>query len=114
MPGFSMNFTQHQKQSLQLKLSPQMIQSLSFLAMNTQELCDFIYEETQRNPALEIVRDARRDMESVVRIDRNISDNVRTGEASAAGKEESDNFQSFLENVPQPQESLQEHLLLQK
>lgn len=113
MPGFSMNFTQHQKQSLQLKLSPQMIQSLSFLAMNTQELCDFIYEETQRNPALEIVRDARRDMESVVRIDRNISDNVRTGEASAAGKEESDNFQSFLENVPQPQESLQEHLLFQ-
>lgn len=110
MPGFSMNVSQQQRQSLHMKMNPQMLQSLSLLTMNAAELRDYIYEETQRNPALEITRDAQPETVTVSKI------SARTGErivSSGGNTAASDDFQAFIESAPQPEESLQEHLTAQ-
>ena len=46
-----------QQLSQQQKLSYQMIQSINLLSIPTIELSEKIYEEVEKNPALEIVRD---------------------------------------------------------
>ena len=56
MVGLNIEIAQHQSQ--QMQLSPQILQSLSLLSMNSQELSTQIYEESQKNPAIEIISDS--------------------------------------------------------
>ena len=84
-----------QRQSQQQKLSQVMIQSIGLLADSTDELREKIYAEVEKNPALEIVRDSQR------------IDLPRTSD------EQSDNFQSFLENTSSNGDTLKDHLLSQ-
>ena len=58
----NLSFTQQLSQ--QQKLSQQTIQAINLLSVPTLELSEKIYEEVEKNPALEIVKDAS--VESVV------------------------------------------------
>ena len=99
MADLRLDYTQNMQQ--QMRLSPQMIQSISLMAMNAEELSECIREEAEKNPAVEITREAEWEPSSV-RV------SSRSGNAA-----ESDEWQAFLENVPAASESLQEHLLSQ-
>ncbi len=96
-----MRFDYTQKMQQQLKLSPQMIQSIELLRLPVEELCDKIYQEAEKNPAIEIVKDADLSVLSV------------STKGASRFDSDSDNFQAFLENTAGPQETLQEHLLFQ-
>ena len=99
----NLSFTQQLSQ--QQKLSQQTIQAINLLSVPTLELSEKIYEEVERNPALEIVKDAS--VESVsVKLNSSKNDAV-------SSSSDSDVFQSFLESSPSRNETLQEHLLLQ-
>lgn len=79
--------------SQQQKLSPQMLQSINILALPVEELRERIFEEVEKNPALEIVNDNY-----------------------FASASDSDSHQAFLESLSTEKQgikSLQEHLLLQ-
>lgn len=99
----NLSFTQQLSQ--QQKLSQQTIQAINLLSVPTLELSEKIYEEVEKNPALEIVKDAS--VESVS-IKLNSSKNDAVSSSS-----DSDVFQSFLESSPSRNETLQEYLLLQ-
>ena len=105
-------------QRLEQRMSQSQIQSLDILAMPTVELRERIAEELAENPALEIVRGSQQvsvlptghtkqteRQEPYYRSDRT---------SSAFSVEASDAFQTFLENIPAPQQQrLQKHLLEQ-
>lgn len=99
MADIRFNYTQNMQQ--QLRMSPQMIQSIALMSLPTEELCERIYEEVEKNPALEIVKDAQLEHLSVHVSSRN------------ANSSASDDWQAFLESAPAHAESLQEHLLFQ-
>ncbi len=82
-------------------MSPQMIQSISLMSLSADELADRIYEEVERNPALELVKDASFQYSS--------AGSRKTSSSSSV----SDAHQSFLESVPSRSVSLKEHLLSQ-
>ena len=86
----SMEMSVTQRLSQQQKLSPQMIQTIGILAMPMDQLRERIYEEVESNPAMEILRDP-----------------------VYVSSTDSDTHQRFLESVAQPEETLQEHLLVQ-
>lgn len=100
-PGIQTGFRQQQAQKLLQKMSPQMIQSISLLSMPVEELRDKIYEEVEKNPALEVVRDASIEVPG-----------VRITQKSASSAD-SDVYQAFIESAPSRTETLQEHLLMQ-
>lgn len=77
-----------QRMSLQQKLTPLMLQKIDILALPADDLRDRIYEEVEKNPALEIRRDA-----------------------SYASASTGDAHQAFLESRPDYAASLQESLL---
>ncbi|MGI5173722.1 RNA polymerase factor sigma-54 [Treponema sp. OMZ 840] len=99
MAGIRLDYVQNLQQ--QMRLSPQMIQSISLMAMPAEELREYIYAEAEKNPAIEITREPTWEPPSI-RL------SPRSGNAS-----ESDEWQAFLESAPAPPESLQEHLLAQ-
>ena len=84
--GFSTSLNLSQQQ----KLSPQMLQSINILALPVEELRERIFEEVEKNPALEIVNDRY-----------------------YASAKDSDTHQAFLESISTEEKSLQEYLLLQ-
>lgn len=88
MPGLEMSASQ--KMSLQQKLSPLMLQKIDILALPADDLRERIYEEAEKNPALEIKRDA-----------------------SYASASTGDAHQAFIESRPDFGASLQESLLEQ-
>ena len=99
----NLSFTQQLSQ--QQKLSQQTIQAINLLSVPTLELSEKIYEEVEKNPALEIVKDAS--VESVtVKLNSSKNDSV-------SSSSDSDVFQSFLESSPSRNETLQENLLQQ-
>lgn len=110
MTGLNLGIVQHQSQ--QMQLSPQLLQSLSLLSMNSQEISTQIYEESQKNPAIEIISDSKPTIKPVSS-NKTFNENLPTRTSSATGSAESDKFQAFLENRPASTESLQEHLLNQ-
>jgi RNA polymerase sigma-54 factor len=99
MMNNSLNLSIRQQQTL--KMSPQMIQSISLMSLSADELIDRIYEEAERNPALEIVKEASL---------QNASVSVKKSSSSAS---DSDAYQAFLESMPSRSLSLKEHLLSQ-
>lgn len=78
------------KMSLQQKLSPLMLQKIDILALSADDLRDRIYEEAEKNPALEI-----------------------KGDAAYVSASSGDAHQAFLESRPDFGASLQETLLSQ-
>ncbi|MCR5698831.1 MAG: hypothetical protein K6G52_04205 [Treponemataceae bacterium] len=99
--------TLSQNQSQQQKLSLQMIQSVNLLSEPSDVLRDHIYSEVEKNPALEIVRDAKVEIApSIPKTDTHYSE-------KAGSSVLSDNFQSFLESSPEQSETLQTNLLRQ-
>lgn len=108
MVGLNIEIAQHQSQ--QMQLSPQILQSLSLLSMNSQELSTQIYEESQKNPAIEIISDSKPSIKPVS-AKKSFNENLPQKIPTSTGILESDNFQSFLENRPAFGKSLQEHLL---
>ena len=78
------------RQSQQQKLSPQMLQSINILSLPVEELRERIFEEVEKNPALEIINDRY-----------------------YASASDTDSHQAFLESISSEKKSLQEHLLLQ-
>jgi len=115
---------QYQKPALiqgqQLKMNPQLFQSIQLMAMPIQELKYRIEEELQTNPALEVVED-----NSTVSIEETergstteeydyFEDSSDPGYTSSAYDEAaSDNKRSFMEGALSKSESLHEHLLWQ-
>ena len=99
-----------QQLSQQQKLSYQMIQSISLLNLPSVELSEKIYEEVEKNPALEIEKDVSFENTEVKLKSTNselLSKNANTSDSR------SDNFQAFLENTLYQEETLQEYLLQQ-
>ncbi|WP_455160263.1 RNA polymerase factor sigma-54 [Treponema lecithinolyticum] len=99
MSELRLNYNQSFQQ--QMRLSPQMVQSINLLSLPLEDLHERLYEEAEKNPALEIINDGIWEPPSI---------RVSAKSGSAA---ESDAHQAFLESTPAAQESLQEHLLSQ-
>ncbi|ULQ59371.1 RNA polymerase factor sigma-54 [Brucepastera parasyntrophica] len=104
---------QRQKQTLvqqqRLSLSPQLMQSIKLMAMPFADLRETIFEELEKNPALEVISDpfetSNRQMPAAP---------VKTlSLASKRGQEESDRHLDFIENALSRGETLQTHLLEQ-
>jgi len=119
-------------QQQRLNLSPQMVQSLKLMTMPFADLRDRILEEVETNPALEIVSDPfdsadpqvsgtppgedfAESSDYLAREDWTPA-SLRDGPVefvSAAGDDESDDHQDYIEGVLRREETLQEHLLAQ-
>ncbi len=97
----NMKFDYSQKMQQQLRLSPQMIQAVEILRLPVEELCDRVYQEAEKNPAIEIIKDADLSI-------RSLPSTIHTKNSNA-----SDSYQAFLENAADHEESLQENLLFQ-
>ncbi len=106
-------------QKQQLKMSPQLYQSIQLMALPLQELKTRIQEEVERNPALEIVSDSSEisldEMKSRRSEDQDLFENssdpghIRRGydEEGAEAK------RNFMEGALSRPESLHEHLMWQ-
>ena len=95
----------NQQLSQQQRLSQQMVQAISLLSISTNELSELIYNEVEKNPALEIVKNS-----SV----ENTGIRLKVSNSDAKIKSsDSDVYQSFLESSPSQTETLREHLLQQ-
>lgn len=88
-----MDFSLSTALKLTQNLSPQMLQSLELLRMNSEELEAFIKEQIEKNPALIIPEKTYREV--------------------SFDSDASDRKQAFLESIPQKGESLIEHLTVQ-
>ena len=97
-----MDYSLSQELKLQQTLSPQMLQSLALLPMPIQDFQAYIRDKIEENPALEI---PETDLVQNYNDDRLLTWN--------ADDEASDRKQSFLENIADDYETLQNHLLLQ-
>ena len=101
---FNQSLTQKQQQSL--KLSPQMIQSVKLLTLPAAELREYIYQEVENNPALEL-------KEPKEKFDKLPEPHTERFSAKRGTIADSDNYMSFLESLPDNSETLQQHLLAQ-
>ena len=110
MPGMRLDVSQRQKQTQALKMSAQMIQTISILSMPSAELSEFIYKEAEKNPALEVTRDVTQGP-NVAPVQRQTT--TRVVQKASGNSAESDAFQAFLESRPTRGSTLQNHLLEQ-
>lgn len=102
-----MDFQLTQQQRQTLNLSQELIQSLNILALPTIDLRETILKELDTNPTLEIVNDKS---EKKTRHKLNTKQYERIKHKSET---EADEYQNFLESIPDNSESLQTHLLKQ-
>ncbi|MCR5763165.1 MAG: RNA polymerase factor sigma-54 [Treponema sp.] len=100
----AMDFHQKQQQSQIQGMNQQQIQSLSILALGSDDLQKAVYEEAEKNPAL-IVRNAGRKNERI--------SSVRVGSVGVSGVQASENYQNALEAKADMRQSLQDTLLEQ-
>jgi len=105
-------------QRLEQRMSQSQLQSLDVLAMPVVELRERIAEELAENPALELVRGTQQtslpQKGQAKLLERTVPYYRNNRTSSAFSAEASDAFQTFLENIPAPQQqSLQSHLLEQ-
>ena len=111
MQGLKQSLVQQQR----LNLSPQLVQSIKLMAMPFGELRDRIIEETEKNPALEVVSDPFVSTDPFSGKDSPLSWSgpEQFPVSSGGGDEESDEHQNFIEGTLHRSETLQEHLLEQ-
>ncbi|MDR2966147.1 MAG: RNA polymerase factor sigma-54 [Treponema sp.] len=94
-----MQLRQTLTQTQQLKMNPQLYQSIKLMELPSLDLREKIEEELERNPALEILED-----KITVSLDKY---------SKKSGEQASDNYRSFIEGTLTRAETLQEHLLWQ-
>ena len=99
VPQLRLDYNQQLQQTM--RLSPRMLQSINLIAMPIEDLREYIYEEAEKNPAIEILQDSGR------------SPFADSGTVRAGTSADSDAWQAFLESAPAASESLQAHLLSQ-
>lgn len=97
-----MAYSLDQSLQIQQNLSPQMLQSLALLPLPIQDLQTYIKNEIESNPALEIPES---DIMEEYHDDKLLTEH--------SDEDASDRKESFLENIPNKNESLTEHLLRQ-
>lgn len=106
-----------QQQQMQMTLSPALIQSLKLLQAPLFDLRESVLREVEKNPALEIISDPILEKEREKKIEnKSLSSYLheRTRVPSAGDILARDNYQQFLENIPESQAmSLQQYLLKQ-
>jgi len=103
-------------QQQNLKMNPQMLQSIKLMELPIAELRERIEQELERNPALELIED-----KSTVRLDEadtRQSEKYEYFETSSdpgrrGGEQASDDHRKFIEGVLTRPETLQEYLLQQ-
>ncbi|MCF7953038.1 MAG: RNA polymerase factor sigma-54 [Spirochaetales bacterium] len=104
-------------QKQQLKMSPQMYQSLEILALPVMDLRERVQEEMEKNPALEMKEASSVSYERIsqpIPAERDYFENSSDpGFTSSYSREDSDAKQKFLEGAFSHSESLQEHLFMQ-
>lgn len=105
-------------QEQRLKMSPQMYQSIQMMALPLYDLRAKIQEEVEKNPALEVVKEAAsaslEEVKSGSQDDWDYFENSSDpGYIRSYNSEASDLKQKFLEGALSRGESLQEHLLSQ-
>jgi RNA polymerase sigma-54 factor len=110
MQGMHLGIAQRQKQVQTLKMSPQMLQTISILALPATELREAIYREVEENPALEIVHDGVQEPD-IVPVRKTAAQ--RVSDAASGSSAASDAFQAFIESRPMRADTLQNHLLRQ-
>lgn len=92
--------SQNIQQQQRLSMTPKMLQALNILSMPVEDLRTCIYEEVQKNPVLEITKESA--FSSI--------DIKRKKDSASSGE---DSFNTFIENSPSQEITLQEHLLFQ-
>jgi RNA polymerase sigma-54 factor len=108
-------------QKQELRLSPQLLQSIRLMALPIQELKEEIQLEIERNPALEIIEEQT---ESVLPVEETPRKNAEIEEyfedasdpgftSSRASDEDEDSRRRFIEGTIARPETLQEHLIWQ-
>ena len=102
-----LNIAAEQKQIMQF--SPQMMQSLNILMLPQLDLKERIYEEIEKNPALEIAKESKIFSENL----NNTQNNFNYTNFSTKNSNTGDTLYQFLESRPNAEETLQEHLLNQ-
>ncbi len=105
-------------QEQRLKMSPQMYQSIQLLALPLFELRTKIQEEVEKNPALEIVKEASPASLDEVKTSESeewnyFENSSDPGYIKSYDNDASDMKQKFMEGALSRGESLQEHLLVQ-
>lgn len=112
----ALNFSQTQRisQKQLQKLGQMQIQALKYLSMNSMDLRKEIFEEVEKNPALEISDDVMEDGEfSYSSPSYKLNEYTHLGTSSKAGEEKAQAFQDILENSPDTTETLSDHLMFQ-
>ena len=102
-----MQLRQTLTQTQQLKMNPQLYQSIKLMELPSLDLREKIEEELERNPALEILED-----KITVSLD-NRKYNKKNGDMVRKGASASDDHRRFIEGTLTRAETLQEHLLWQ-
>jgi RNA polymerase sigma-54 factor len=100
-------------QKQQLKMNPQLYQSIKLMELPIVDLYERIEQELENNPALEIIED-----KSTVSLDENIRrrdeyENLETTSDSGGSQRTAEEHRRFIEGVLTRPETLQEHLLWQ-
>ena len=102
-----LNISAEQKQIMQV--SPQMMQSLNILMLPQLDLKERIYEEIEKNPALEIAKESKIFENDL----KNKPDELNFSKYKNKNNDTGDNLYQFLESRPNAEETLQGHLLNQ-
>jgi RNA polymerase sigma-54 factor len=92
-------------------MNQKMIQAISILAMPTLDLQEYLYQEAEKNPALEVTQDR---VEEFPAPERHPEAGGHLAPLKSSGNAEaSDAFQAFLESRPALEGTIREHLLSQ-
>lgn len=107
-------------QKQELRLSPQLLQSIRLMALPLQELKEEIQTELERNPALEVLDDQSSSTVSLDESPRKNDDieeyfenSSDPGFSSTGADDEEDSHRRFIEGTIARSETLQDHLLWQ-
>lgn len=111
-----LNFSQSQRISQKQiqKLGQVQIQALKYLSMNSIDLRKEIFNQVEKNPALEILDDSIESAELPIKSSSTeLDEYTRLGFSSQDGEIKSQEFQERLENSPDNSQTLSEHLMFQ-
>jgi len=106
------------RQEMKLKMSPQLLQSISLLALPLQNLKLKIIEEVEKNPALDYVNDSQSlSFDEIVEKKREDFDPFEnssdSGYSYTKWQGDDNSKRQFMEGAISREESLQEHLISQ-
>lgn len=110
MASLGMDFFQNQQMTQQMHLSAQMQQSLNFLMMSHYELRENLYKAIDLNPAIELIREPRIEVKNYSTPQKKLPKELKTSSRAEIQQKKSDDFQIFLENQEDENQTIQQHL----